>query len=131
MYNTHNPVFSQVCNTPDLYYREEIRNFKLRGEEDEAVDMQQMYNDYLIRHGRPKEVSYLDTPDIDRWRNELEEMVEWLDLQEWPQPDLNPQPDNVVDPIWPNMGDDMDAASEERWNHRSGRSTPTSGNSGL
>ena len=58
-------------------------------------------------------------------------MAHWLDLQEWPQPELNPQPDDIEDPIWPNMGEDMDAASEERWNHRSGRSTPTSGNSGL
>ena len=77
------------------------------------------------------EVNYLDTPDIDRWRNELDEMAEWLDLQDWPQPALDPQPGDIDDPIWPNMAADMDAASEERWNHRLGRSTPTSGNSGL
>ena len=99
MYNTHSPVSPQVCSTPDLYYREEIKNLKLHGEEDEAADMQQRYNDYLTRHGRPKEVTYLDTPDIDRWRNELEEMAHWLDLQEWSQPKLDPQPDNVEDPF--------------------------------
>ncbi|KAH9668120.1 Receptor-like protein 15 [Citrus sinensis] len=94
MYNTHSPVSPQVCSTLDLYYREEIRNLKLHGEEDEAADIQQRYNDYLTRHGRPK-----------------------IDLQEWPQPEVNPQPDNIEDPIWPNMGEDMDAASEDRWNH--------------
>lgn len=119
MYITHSPISPQVCSTPDLYYREEIRNLKLHEDEEQAADMQQRYNDYLIRHGRPREVNYLDTPDIDRWRNELEEMAEW------------PQPDNVVEPDWQQLADDMEAASEERWNHRSGMSTPTSGNSGL
>ena len=66
MYITHSPVSPQVCSTADLYYREEIRNLKLHDDEDQAADMQQTYNDYLIRHGRPKEVNYLDTPDIDR-----------------------------------------------------------------
>ena len=61
----------------------------VHGDEDQVADMQHIYNDYLIWHGRPKEVNYLDTPDIDRWRNELEEMAEWLDLQDWPQPQLN------------------------------------------
>ena len=84
MYNTHSPISPQVYSTPDLYYRKEIRNLKLHGEDDEVADMQQRYNDYLTRHGRLKEVTYLDTLDIDRWRNELEEMTHWLDLQEWP-----------------------------------------------
>ena len=84
MYNTHNPIFPQVCSTPNLYYREEIRNLELHGDEDQVADMQQTYNDYLIRHGRQKEVNYLDTLDIDRGRNELEEMAAWLDLQDWP-----------------------------------------------
>ena len=66
MYITHSPVSLQVCNTSDLYYREEIRNLKLHGDEDQAADMQQTYNDYLIRHCRPNEVNYLNTPDIDR-----------------------------------------------------------------
>ena len=72
MYITHSSVSLQVCNTSDLYYREEIRNLKLHGDKDQAADIQQTYNDYLIRHGGPKEVNYLDTPYIDRWRNELD-----------------------------------------------------------
>ena len=48
MYNTHSPISPQVCSTLDLYYREEIRNLKLHGEEEEAVDMQQRYNRCLL-----------------------------------------------------------------------------------
>ena len=100
MYITHSPISPQVCSTLDLYYREEIRNLKLHNDEEQAADIQQRYNTYLIRHGRPREVNYLDTPDIDRWRNEFEEIAEWLDFQEWPQPELNPQSDNVVELDW-------------------------------
>ena len=78
MYITHSSISPQVCSTPDLYYREEIRNLKLHHDEEQAADIQQRYNDFLIRHDKPREVNY--TPDIDRWRNDLEEMAGWLDL---------------------------------------------------
>ena len=58
-------------------------------------------------------------------------MADWLDLQEWPQPEFNSQPDNVVESDWQQLADDMEATSEERWNHTSGMSMPTSGNSRL
>ena len=82
MYITHSPISPQVCSTPDLYYREEIRNLKLHNDEEQEADIQQRYNDYFIRHGRPIEVNYLDTLDIYRWRNECEEMADLLDLRE-------------------------------------------------
>lgn len=75
-------------------------------------------------HGRPKETSYLHTPDIDRWRGELEEMADWLDLQVWPQPEIDPQPDDVD--TWQDVTDRMDILGDQ-----SGRSTPTSNNFGL
>lgn len=33
MYLTHNPIFPQVQSTPDLYFREEIKNLKLHHDE--------------------------------------------------------------------------------------------------
>lgn len=63
----HQPIFPQVQSTPDLYFREEIRNLKLHHDENEATDMQDRDNEYLMRQGRLEKVYPLEMPDIDRW----------------------------------------------------------------
>lgn len=40
MYITHSPVSPQVQGTPDLYYKEEIRNLNLHHDKNGAADMQ-------------------------------------------------------------------------------------------
>lgn len=67
MYLTTSPIFPQVQSTPDLYFREEIRNLKLHHDENEAADMQDRDNEYLMRQGRLEKVHPLEMPDIDRW----------------------------------------------------------------
>ena len=62
------------------------------------------------------------------WRGELEEIADWLDQEKWPQPEIEPQPDNAY---WQGLADRMETLSEERKANLSGRSTPTSGNSSL
>lgn len=52
MYITHNPILPQVQRTPDLYFREEIKNLRLHNDKNVEMEMQDWYNDYLMRHGR-------------------------------------------------------------------------------
>lgn len=54
--------------------------------------MQDRYNDCLIHHGRSEEVNPWETLNIDKWKGELEEIADWLDGEQWLQPDLDPQP---------------------------------------
>lgn len=51
MYLTTSPIFPQVQSTPDLYFREEIKNLKLHHDENEAADMQDRDNEYLMQQG--------------------------------------------------------------------------------
>lgn len=68
MYITHNLISPQIQSTPDLYFREEIKNLRLHNDENAEAEMQNMYNDYLIRHGRSEEVNPWKPPDVDKWR---------------------------------------------------------------
>ena len=90
--------------------------------------MQERYREYLMRHGRELKGYPWRTPEVDRWRGELEEMADWLNNEQWPQPELDPQPEDVD---WQELADAMETLSEERRANLSGRSTPTSDNLGL
>lgn len=63
---------------------------------------------------------------MDRWRRELEEIADWLNNDQWPQLEPGSQPDADEEMNWQDLADKMEILA-----HRSGRSTPTSGNSGL
>ena len=83
-YITHSPISPQVQTIPDLYYREGIRDSILHNDNEGEEDMQERYKEYLMCHGRELEGYPWRTPEVDRWRRELEEMADWLNNEQWP-----------------------------------------------
>lgn len=67
-------------------------------------------------------------PDIDRWRGELEEITNWLNSEQWPQPEIDPYLDDMD---WQALANKMESASDERRANHPGRSTPANNNSRL
>ena len=87
LYNIHSHFSPNTVTTPDLFYKEEIRNGVLQEDDQYELEMRELYHEWLKKHGREGEITPLWIPPPLK-----EDPAQWAQPgEEWPNMDL-PQP---------------------------------------